>query len=266
MDCLICSQAADMTIFHVDGGRYLRCPRCHGLFLDPLPEKDLNKTFASADNVANLERQDRARVAYFRQRPTRLERYRPNETRGGHLLEVGCGSGILLQEAAARGWKTDAVELSPPLAARAQANNPAAGIFAGDISDYDAAGRTYDAIICLDVLEHVLSPRDMLDRCHELLKPRGLLMLQTPNAQSLRFRLQGKAWSMLDPQQHLHLFSARALEALLMTLGFEVMEMRTVSGSGTEKGLALTLTAIRETLLDQGNLGNALCAIARRGD
>lgn len=265
MDCLICSQAADMAIFKVDGGRYLRCPRCRGLFLDPLPQHDLNRIFSFAENVDTYERQDRARAAYFRQRLARLDRHGNGRARGGSLFEVGCGAGILMQEAAARGWKVDAVELSAPLAARAQANNSQSRIVVGDIGDFDSAGRTYDAVIALDVLEHVLSPRDMLEKCFNLLKPRGLILLQTPNAQSLRFRMQGARWNMLAPEQHLHLFSSRALEALLMTLGFEVIEMRTVSGSGTEKGLALTLTAIKETMLDQGNLGNALCAIARRG-
>lgn len=254
-----------MAVFAVDGGDYLRCPRCRGLFLDPLPHNDLNRTFSSADNVDSFERHDRARTAHFRQRLAQLDRHRNGRARGGSLLEVGCGAGILMQLAIARGWTVDAVELSAPLAARAQANNPDSRIQVGDIADFDANGRTYDAVIALDVLEHVLSPRDMLEKCFDLLKPGGLILLQTPNAQSLRFRMQGARWGMLDPEQHLHLFSGRALEALLMTLGFEVIEMRTVSGSGTEKGLALTLTAIKETLLDQGNLGNALCALARRG-
>ncbi len=254
-----------MTVFAVDGGNYLRCPRCRGLFLDPLPQNDLNRTFSSADNVDGYERHDRARTAYFRQRLAQLDRHRNGRARGGRLFEVGCGAGILMQVAIARGWTVDAVELSAPLAARAQANNPDSRILVGDIADFNANGRTYDAVIALDVLEHVLSPRDMLEKCFDLLKPGGLILLQTPNAQSLRFRMQGARWGMLDPDQHLHLFSSRALEALLMTLGFEVIEMRTVSGSGTEKGLALTLTAIKETLLDQGNLGNALCALARRG-
>jgi len=104
----------------------------------------------------------------------------------------------------------------------------------------------------------------MIENCREFLKPGGLLMLQTPNTRSLRGRLQGNRWDMLAPDQHLNLFSPDALRVLLTTVGFDILEMTTASGTGLERGAASWLARVRESLLGVMYLGNALVVVARR--
>jgi SAM-dependent methyltransferase len=169
-----------------------------------------------------------------------------------------------MQDAGRRGWVTDAVELSAEMAARARANNPGAKVRTGDIQDLEPEGPGYQALICLDVLEHVLSPLTMVENCRELLEPGGLLLLQTPNTRSFRARTQGAKWDMLDPAQHLNLFSPDALRVLLTTVGFDILEMTTASGSGREKGAAAWWAGFKESMLGVLYLGNALVVVARR--
>ena len=104
----------------------------------------------------------------------------------------------------------------------------------------------------------------MIENCRELLKPGGLLMLQTPNTRSLRSRTQGAKWEMLDPEQHLNLFSPDALRVLLTTVGFDILEMTTASGSGQEKGIAGWTAQVKESLLGVLYLGSALLVMGRR--
>ena len=137
-------------------------------------------------------------------------------------------------------------------------------IITGNIENQDPSGPSYDAIIALDVLEHVHSPMIMIENCRELLKPGGLLMLQTPNTRSLRSRTQGAKWEMLDPEQHLNLFSPDALRVLLTTVGFDVLEMTTASGSGLESGMASVVARTKESLLGVMSMGSALVVLARR--
>ena len=103
----------------------------------------------------------------------------------------------------------------------------------------------------------------MMKVCREALLPGGLLLLQTPNTHSYRFRAHQRSWDMLIPDQHLTLFSPQGLEGLLAAHKFTVLEMRTVSGTGRERGLMRAWTGLKELLLDMGKLGNALCVVAK---
>ena len=264
MICRICTNSKGLKILQVQQALYIRCPMCRCLFVDPYPRQELNLAFQGADVVARLEREDEGRRGYYVRRLKRLEHRMGSAFRGARMLEIGCGTGILLQEARQRGWRADAIELSPEMAAVARRNNPEAKIVTGDILSQEPVGGAYDAVISLDVLEHVLSPMTMVENCRELLKPGGLLLLQTPNTCSLRSRIRGPSWDMLDSRQHLNLFSPDALQVLLTTVGFDILEMSTVSGTGLEKGVAAVAAGIKQSLLGLFNLGNALVVVGRR--
>jgi SAM-dependent methyltransferase len=264
MICRICSNEKGLKILQVQEALYIRCPMCRCLFIDPYPGRETNTAFQGLEVVERMVKEDEGRRDYYLRRLERLERRMGPSFRDSRLLEIGCGTGILLQEARGRGWRADAIELSAELATRARRNNPAAAIITGDIVNQEPAGRAYDAIISLDVLEHVLSPMTMAENCRELLKPGGLLLLQTPNTCSLRSRFKGAHWDMLDPQQHLNLFSPDALQVLLTTVGFDILEMSTVSGTGLEKGVAALGAGIKENVLGLFDLGNALVVVGQR--
>jgi SAM-dependent methyltransferase len=264
MICRICTNEKGLKTLRVPRVQYLQCPMCGCMFVDPYPSRELNQSFQGGETVERLAHEDEKRRAYFQRRLDRLENRIGSARREARLLEVGCGSGVLLQEAMSRGWRIDALELSAELAAVARSNNPEATIITGNIENQDPSGSSYDAIIALDVLEHVHSPMTMIENCRELLKPGGLLMLQTPNTRSLRSRTQRAKWEMLDPEQHLNLFSPDALRVLLTTVGFDVLEMTTASGSGLESGMANVVARIKESLLGVMSMGNALVVLARR--
>lgn len=264
MICRICTNEKGLKTLRVPRVRYLECPMCGCMFVDPYPSREMNRSFQGIETVERLALEDKKRRAYFQRRLDRLESRIGPARREARLLEVGCGSGVLLQEAMSRGWRVDALELSAELAAVARNNNPEATIITGNIETQEPSGSSYEAIISLDVLEHVFSPMSMIENCRELLKPGGLLMLQTPNTRSLRSRTQGARWEMLDPEQHLNLFSPDALRVLLTTVGFDILEMTTASGSGLETGMASVVARIKESLLGVMSLGNALLVLARR--
>lgn len=264
MICRICTNEKNLKAIPVPKANFIRCPMCQCLFVDPYPDRETNVAFQGAETVARLEREDEERLGYFTKRLERLESRTGVVQPGSRLLEIGCGTGILLREARSRGWQADAVELSAELAAKARANNPEATITTGDIQTFEPQGPPYDAVIALDVLEHVLQPLTMVENCRELLRPGGLLMIQTPNTRSYRARNKGAKWDMLDPDQHINLFSPDALRVLLTTVGFDVLEMTTASGTGKEKGVALWVAGLKESLLGVLALGSALVVIGRR--
>lgn len=243
---------------------YGTCRCCGGMFLVPYPTQQQNIVFEGPTAVARQQALEESRASYFLRHLLRIEKQMSTAVQNWRLMEVGCGSGVLLRIAHERGWEADALEFSPELAALARQACPAAAVTEANVLDYTTGCGDYDAVLALDVLEHVLDPHLMLRNCCALLKPGGLLLLQTPNTRSLRGRLEGPRWEMRDPDQHLNLFSPRGLKDALVATGFELVALNTVSGSGLERGWSRIPMAVRQWLLDRGKLGNALCVLARR--
>jgi SAM-dependent methyltransferase len=88
--------------------------------------------------------------------------------------------------------------------------------------------RSFDVVIANDLLEHLADPRATMRRCVELVKPEGLLVIQTPKYEVGRTydELVAEDDPFLDHMrrartEHLYLFSRNALELLLAELGVE---------------------------------------------
>jgi SAM-dependent methyltransferase len=147
----------------------------------------------------------------------------------GRLLDVGCSCGYFLEVAAARGFDVHGVEFSRNAIAAASPNiRPR--IFEGTLEHMPDSG-PFDVVSAFDLLEHVHEPRAFLRRCAGVLKPGGLLLISTPDTEHfLRFVMRSR-WPMLQPMQHLFLFSRRALAGALRAEGFD--DVRTATGYKT---------------------------------
>ncbi len=80
-----------------------------------------------------------------------------NLPHGAHILDAGCGTGILAVTLAQQGYTVTAVDIAPHMVHAATERAAAAGV-AEQISfytdDLEHIGGQYDAVICLDVLIH----------------------------------------------------------------------------------------------------------------
>jgi len=105
--------------------------------------------------------------------------------KGLRILDIGCGGGLLAEPMARLGADVvgaDAAERNIPVA---QVHAEQSGL----TIDYRhttaeamaAAGEQFDAVLNMEVVEHVASPIDYLRACHDLLKPGGLHICSTIN-------------------------------------------------------------------------------------
>jgi SAM-dependent methyltransferase len=107
----------------------------------------------------------------------------------GRALDVGCGTGFLLERLAGLGWSGIGVDLSPESVAIARERLRALG--AGDRLDaivgsaYEPPEGPFDLIALTDVLEHLEDPRACLGALRARLAPGGLVVVSTPNRRSL---------------------------------------------------------------------------------
>ncbi|MFT4059131.1 MAG: bifunctional 2-polyprenyl-6-hydroxyphenol methylase/3-demethylubiquinol 3-O-methyltransferase UbiG [Legionella sp.] len=98
-----------------------------------------------------------------------------------HILDVGCGGGILCEAMAKAGAKVTGldVEQEAILAAQehAQTNSLTIEYVCTPIETFKS--EQYDVITCMEMLEHVEHPEMVLEHCKRLLKPKGILFLST---------------------------------------------------------------------------------------
>lgn len=146
-----------------------------------------------------------------------LQRFAPSP---GKLLDVGCSTGLFLQEAQSSGWAVWGLEPSQAATALARQRLPNATILCSPIEDTEFPPASFDAITLWDVLEHLESPRQALLRLNSWLRPKGLLLVNLPNAASWPARLLGRHWVLLL-REHLWYFTPATYRLLLEKTGFE---------------------------------------------
>ncbi len=157
----------------------------------------------------------------------------------GPVLDVGCGGGLFPRMLRERGFPAVGLDSSAGAAAVAWRNGVPA--LCGDLAQAPLAAGSCAAITMFHVLEHVYDPRAYLAAARALLRPRGRLIAQVPNAACWQFRLLGARWNGVDAPRHLTDFRARDLEALLAAAGFEVVRRKYFSLRDNPAGLATSL-------------------------
>jgi 2-polyprenyl-6-hydroxyphenyl methylase/3-demethylubiquinone-9 3-methyltransferase len=133
-----------------------------------------------------------ARLGYLRdelgrhfQRPSSGPSSSMKPLAGLTLLDVGCGGGLICEPLARLGGQVTG--LDPAIenieAARRHAAGQELAIEYRDarVEDLEAEQATFDAVICLEVVEHVPDVGAFLKSCAALVRPGGLMLLSTIN-------------------------------------------------------------------------------------
>jgi SAM-dependent methyltransferase len=160
--------------------------------------------------------------------------------RDGSILDVGAGSGGALLAIRNLGFtRLAGLEIDPAAAQHARDLN--LDVRCGELLGSDFSEASFDLIRMGHVIEHVLDPMAALHRAYELLKPGGVLMGETPNADCLDFRIFKKYWGALHIPRHIFIFGDRNLRRALEQSGFVDIEMsyglRTVGWSAGVQNL-----------------------------
>ncbi len=108
-----------------------------------------------------------------------INKHRP--LAGLQVLDIGCGGGILCEAMAKAGAKVTGIDAEQEAIQTAQEhakNNELLITYAcTPVENYE--GSQYDAITCMEMLEHIEHPEVLMENCKRLLKPGGYLFLST---------------------------------------------------------------------------------------
>ena len=147
------------------------------------------------------------------------------------VLELGSAHGGFVGLLQLAGYRATGLELSPWLVnfARETFGVP---MLTGPIEQQTVEPASLDVIAMMDVIEHLPNPVQTIKRCVELLKPDGLLVIQTPRypagtSYAMMLERKDSFLEQLRPEQHLFLFSPASIAAFLGGLGLSHVRFET---------------------------------------
>ncbi len=236
--CNLC-QSDDAEVVFEPGvaqeGRIVRCRNCDLMYVSPRQRVELNDYRERGEgekagwevSPSGLERQ-RNQVRDYRHALDAAVEHAP----GGKALEVGCCTGTLLNELKERGMDCLGVEPNS-FAARYGRENFCLDVRVATLDEVDLEQNTFDVVLFLHVIEHVTDPIAVLRTIHRVLKPGGLLIIETPRYDTLTFRLFGRRERNIVDNWHLYFYTTETLKKSLEEAGFEVVKKHVPSRTVT---------------------------------
>ncbi len=141
------------------------------------------------------------------------------------VLELGSGPGGFVAMLQWAGFDASGLELSPWVVQFVR-DTFQVPMLLGPVEDQRIEPGSLDVIALMDVLEHLPDPESTMRHCVRLLKPDGILLIQTPCYPEGRGHedmvAEGDRFlEMLKPTDHLHLFSHQSIRDLFSRIGAE---------------------------------------------
>jgi SAM-dependent methyltransferase len=247
--CTICRLQATVTdhwaSFHLNLAPPLevsRCARCRLSFLSPRPGSELRQALfdgqipealrSYASSPANYAAVSQSRKDVVDHRLAKLEALCSRKHAGSSpsLLDVGASSGLFVQEARRRGWRSFGVEPSSEGAQTARRGG--VDVLRAVAEALPLRTSSVDVVHAHHVFEHLADPLLTARESFRILRPGGFLFVEVPNQfDNIMFRrdvLFGRV-----PQRsrnirsihHLWFFSAGSLHKLMSAAGFNPVQV-----------------------------------------
>jgi 2-polyprenyl-6-hydroxyphenyl methylase/3-demethylubiquinone-9 3-methyltransferase len=109
------------------------------------------------------------------------------------ILDVGCGGGLVAEPMARLGATVTAIDAGAATIAAAKSHARTMGVpidyRVATVEELEAEGARFDAVLALEVIEHVAAPEIFLATCARMLKPHGAVAVATLNRTARSFLL-----------------------------------------------------------------------------
>lgn len=219
MKCFVCKNKKVAPLLKpYRGGTIFRCDSCTNAFTYPQPRIDYEK------KQFILQSKDEEREYKLYAKP--LLTFVKESIKEGRLLDAGCGSGYLIEEAAKLSF--DAEGLDPSKEAVEFCRRRNLKVKEGFLQEKYYPEEFFDVIVASHVLEHVADPIKFLFICRRILKRGGFLCFAQTNYTGTLPQLYRRFWEGWVPNEHLVHFSPSGIQFLLQKTGFKVNKIKIV--------------------------------------
>jgi len=198
--------------------RHYQCRGCRYQFVSPaVPLARLMACYerAAATNWTTDPALAGEMRLYGRKRAL-LERYSP----GRRVLDFGCFDGGFLAYLGPE-WERKGIE--PSSAAAEVARSRGVEVIAPTVEAVDRRyAQTFDAVVVFDVMEHLVDPVATLVALRSLLRPGGIILMETGNTDAPEWRLTGTAYWYCGLVEHVGFFNKRSIREAGRRAGLEL--------------------------------------------
>lgn len=228
--CPVCAGGEFRPVMQVDSHPVVRCTHCGLQLTNPQPS-DAELAAIYGPNYVLVENDAAGEAMVLQSKRATADHYldvlaAAGVPTRGRLLEIGCGQGNFLRQAANRGFDVTGVEYSQFACERARANLDGRGqVLQGEITVLADEASAYDVCVLCDVIEHVRDPALFLREIFRLLRPGGVLLVVTPSLASWSARFLRSRW-MEYKAEHLFYYAPDTLRRQLAGEGYEKISIQ----------------------------------------
>lgn len=253
--------------------RTVRCLDCSGMYVSPMVYYS-DSLRSALYNIKYFDG-DAKNMGEKRANLRLLARCFGGNLSGKSLLDIGCGTGEHLRTAASMGMSVTGIDVDKTIADYVHTRY-GFKMVCGPLLPETFPPQSFDVVVLWHVIEHLQRPADILRTIHTILKPDGLFLLGTPNADSFmedihnaytRIRHGRGKNSTLTPftePYHILGFNLRSATSLLRICGFRPIFARLRSGlewKDTKHPMAMKVIKVAGACL---NRGTGIAIVARR--
>jgi 2-polyprenyl-3-methyl-5-hydroxy-6-metoxy-1,4-benzoquinol methylase/DNA-directed RNA polymerase subunit RPC12/RpoP len=230
--CPVCGSKESDFLFEKDWFRYVKCPNCSMVYMNPRLNQTATKAFYNSpvneiynelkfnENSAPSRLDDKINL-------DNLDIIGHYKT-AGNLLEIGSAKGYFLSEAKKRGYKVFGIELN-------QHNHAISKRLVGDtIRNVDLFEahfdeEMFDIIYMRDVIEHIADPIPFLREINRISKKGALVFIETHNIEGLIHKIVREKHTVIFGFEHPNHWSPKTLAKALDSCGFQINKIFQVS-------------------------------------
>ena len=208
----MCSASEQRTLPSFETQHLVRCSHCAFVFATwhPSPQ-ELQDYYSGYPAVTHVSPVTITRYNEL------LDRFAPYK-KTGNLIDVGCGAGLFLQQAALRDWNVQGTEFGQRCVEECRSRG--VPLIEGPLDPANYAPGSFDVACSFEVIEHLVDPRAELERFRTLLRTGGLLYVTTPNFDCLARRIAPGDWNVASYPEHLMYFTIDSIDRMMREMGF----------------------------------------------
>lgn len=222
--CPVCKEDNSIKVFSKEGGEYVKCLTCDMIYINPVfTDSAITHYYQTNHSVQSeiVENADEFYINLYNQGLTTIETF----SNKGDILDIGCSSGVFLDSAKKRGWKSNGVELNRQEYEFAKNKNHTVHNALLETINFD---KKFDAITMWDVFEHIKDGEFYLNTMKELLTKNGVIFLQIPSSDSLAAKILQEKCNMFDGLEHVNIYGVNTISRLAQQCGLKILHMRSV--------------------------------------
>jgi len=236
------------------GFEVLKCASCGYGFVYPRPSlEELARFYGQEDSTpvqsAKMQRY-RAEIPPWKEPKQIMQKLRSMGLDKGKLLDIGAGFGWCTEYFHEHGFAVTPLEPNPLTSKKIEEKTGLIVIrdFFENWTPEESLIGTFDVIIAMQVIEHVLNPQFLFQKSHDLLRQGGVLVVSTPNFNSLLIKVLKAREGHICPPEHLNFFTLKSLRLLGKRYGYRFVQGYTRSNLTRH----LAIEGAKDYLRDRG--------------